>query len=355
MAVRLLHRAAIEDSKNPVLREICYFVDRYNAEYPASRPVGVKSPTTLDAQASVLAGLFYRVASYLTSKHPRGGRLKRKLRWEALNDLANQITAEAARVGVKLVRSSGNFRETGAATGKENMWLEVIDPLHRHAFELSAQYRKWLDGPGTKSFWEEIGGKPKPEVAYHQGEQDMVSFAARRVVGEDGEPWTTRNGRTFESGAGWQIFVFAPDGTLYIHDHAASKFHHTTFLGGGAVLAAGEIVVEDGWIRGITAHTGHYWTTPELMLNMVRRLPEIPDDAIVRPDVLDVKRGDLEEKDRMNYYMAADFRQNGLRARRLSIDEITDRLPEWATSADFLSELSNFLPSSKKGYHNPVT
>jgi hypothetical protein len=358
MALRLLHRAVVEDTKNPVLHEICYFVDRYNAEYPASRPVGVKSPTTLDAQASVLAGLFYRVASYLTSKHPQGGRLKRKLRWEALNELANQITAEAARVGVKLVRSSGNFRKTAEGGGNENIWLEVIDPLHRHAYTLSALYKKWLDGPGTKSFWEEIGGEADSEVEYHRGEQDMVSFAARRVVGEDGEPWTTRNGSTVFSGKGWQIFVFAPDGSLYIHDHAASEFHHTSFLGGGAVLAAGEIVVDDGWIRAITAKTGHYWTTPELMLNMVRRMPEIPDDAIVRPDVLDVKRPGAgpDGRDRMNFYTAADFRQNGLRATRLNVDEITDRLPGWATPTGFREQLYKYLaPGAKKGYTNPVT
>jgi hypothetical protein len=127
-----------------VLREICHFVDRYNVEYPASRPVGVKSPGSLDAQASLLAGLLYRVAAYLTSKPPQGGRLKRKFRWDALTDLANQITAEAARVGVKLVRGPANFRNTADDGRNENIWLEVIDPLHRHAYALSAEYKKWL-------------------------------------------------------------------------------------------------------------------------------------------------------------------------------------------------------------------
>lgn len=356
MALRLLHRSVIEDSKNPVLREICHFVDRYNAEYPPSCPVGVKSPGTLDAQASVLAGLLYRVASYLTSKHPQGGRLKRKFRWDALTDLASQITTEAARVGVKLVRASTNFRNTAEDGHNENIWLEVIDPLHRHAYSLSAEYKKWLDGPSKKSFWEEIGGEADPEVEYYRGEQNMVYFAARRVVGEDGEPWSTRNGSTVFSGKGWQIFVFAPDGSLYIHDHLASEFHHTSFLGGGAVLAAGEIAVDDGWIRAITAKTGHYWTTPDLMLNMVRRMPEIPDHAIVRPDVLDVKRrgAETDGQDSMNFYTVADFRKNGLGATRLNVDEITDRLPQWAASGQFRKQLYNYLaPSrSRKGYKN---
>jgi hypothetical protein len=87
-------------------------------------------------------------------------------------------------------------------------------------------------------------------------------------------------------------------------------------------------------------------------------MPEIPDDAIVRPDVLDVERRGAgpDGRDRMNFYAAADFRQNGLRATRLNVDEITERLPQWAASARFREQLYNYLaPGAKKGYKNLVT
>lgn len=340
MPLRLLHRAVLEDSKNPVLREICYFLDRYNAML-AAHPAGVKNATSLDEQSSLLAGLFYRVAAYLTSKPPGGGRLKRQLRWTALTDLARQLTAEAARVGVKLVRSPDDFRKTAHDDkGSENMWLEVLDPYHRHGFDLSALYQKWLAAPGRKSFWETIGTPEEDEVSYFRGELGVVRFAGNRVVAGDGELYSTRDGSTVESGRGWQIFVVSPDGTLYIHDHAASEFHHTSFLGGGAVMAAGEIVVDQGVIRCLTAKTGHYWTTPPLMLNMVRKLHEIPADALVRPDVLEPKPpikfnswGEAEitdAADAMVFYRVGDFRRNGMRAKRLTRQEVDSHLPSFA-------------------------
>lgn len=353
MSLRLLHRAVFEDSKNPVLQEICFFLDRYNAFFSVARPAGLKNPATLDEQASLLTGLFYRAAAYLTSKPPGGGRLKRKMRWDALTDLTRQLTAEAARVGVKLVRGPTDFRKTAGTEANNNMWLEVLDPGHRHGANLSALYEKWVAAPGKKSFWETIGAAEEEEVAYHRGEQDKVSFVGNRVVREDGELWSTRDGETVFSGKGWQIFVYSPDGSLYIHDHIASGFHHTSFLGGAAVLAAGELTIDQGLIRCLTAKTGHYWTTPVLMLNMVRRLPEIPGDALIRPNVLDVPKPKInpdllvqesvDERGLMIFFRVDDFRRNGVRATPLSRKEVDDTLPSFAWQADTISTYINSL------------
>ena len=343
MPLRLLHRAVIENSRNPVLQELCYFIDRYNARYSGPQQPGVKNTTTLDEQASLLGGIFYRAAAYLTSKPPEGGRIKRKLRWAAMNDLARQITAEAERAGVKLVRGPDDFRKTVKDGKNENLWLEILDPYHRHGFDLSVLYQKWLATPGNKSFWETIGTPEEVEVAYLRGELGAVSFAGMHLVGQDGQLWSTRGGSTMASGQGWQIFVVSPDGTLYINDHSASEFHHTSFLSGGAVLAAGEIVVDRGLIRCLTAKTGHYWTSPQLMLNLVRRMHEIPDDALVRPDVLEPEppkqldesgmEKDADPADRMIFYRVRDFRQAGLRAQRLTREEVDAVMPSFAWKA----------------------
>lgn len=343
MALRLLHRAVFENSRNSVLREICYFLDRYNAMFGASRPAGVKNPTTLDEQASLLTGIFYRIGAYLTSKPPTGGRLKRKLRWESMNDLARQITAEAARVGVKLVHSPADFRQTQKAEVNNNMWLEVLDPLHRHGGNLSKLYEKWLATAGSKSFWETIGTRARPEVEYHQGELYRVSFEAGRLVGEDGQPHSTMGKQTLFYGDGWEIFVYSPDGSLYMNSHWRSEFHHTSFTGGAAVLAAGETVVENGIVRMLTAKTGHYRTSPELMLKMVRMLREIPAEALIRPDLTDVK-GRPNAEGRLKFYRVGDFRQRGLAAQPVGRDRIEATVPPWARSRQFNEDLNDHLP-----------
>jgi hypothetical protein len=41
------------------------------------------------------------------------------------------------------------------------------------------------------------------------------------------------------------------------------KFQHSSFLAGGATSAAGRLVVEDGTLKAIWPHSGHYRPTEE--------------------------------------------------------------------------------------------
>lgn len=54
------------------------------------------------------------------------------------------------------------------------------------------------------------------------------------------------------------IYVMAPNGTLYLGDKKREKFHHSSFLSGSAVIAAGSMCVEHGILREVTPHSGHY-------------------------------------------------------------------------------------------------
>jgi hypothetical protein len=54
------------------------------------------------------------------------------------------------------------------------------------------------------------------------------------------------------------IYVLDTCQRLFVHAKYKGKFHHSSFLQGGAVLSAGGIVVEDGRILKLTADSGHY-------------------------------------------------------------------------------------------------
>ncbi|KAF9543802.1 hypothetical protein EC957_000416 [Mortierella hygrophila] len=54
------------------------------------------------------------------------------------------------------------------------------------------------------------------------------------------------------------IYVTDPQGVLYIAQKVKGQFHHSSFLGGGTVCAAGGIVVNRGKLIKINPKSGHY-------------------------------------------------------------------------------------------------
>lgn len=57
------------------------------------------------------------------------------------------------------------------------------------------------------------------------------------------------------------IFVMDCHGSIYISlFHRRGEFHHSSFLAGAPVAAAGEVEVENGVIQSISNRSGHYQT-----------------------------------------------------------------------------------------------
>ncbi len=91
------------------------------------------------------------------------------------------------------------------------------------------------------------------------------------------------------------IYSMDAAGNLYVsYDHAKGLFHHSSFLAGGPVACAGEMVIEDGRIIELTNMSGHY-RPPPFTLDAVReRLVEMGVDVegmVVAPVGADVKPG----------------------------------------------------------------
>lgn len=79
-----------------------------------------------------------------------------------------------------------------------------------------------------------------------------------------GEPFSTEKESTAHSKEGWVIFVLGPQQELYCASHLPDVFHHSSFLGDGAVMAGGEIKTDaHGQIVGLTSKSGHYKPTAE--------------------------------------------------------------------------------------------
>lgn len=79
-----------------------------------------------------------------------------------------------------------------------------------------------------------------------------------RLCTAEGVPLDTRSGTTAR-GDGRAVFVMDEHGNLYASTyHERGLFHHSSFLSGGNVAAAGELVVIDGILQTLTDSSGHY-------------------------------------------------------------------------------------------------
>jgi len=123
------------------------------------------------------------------------------------------------------------------------------------------------------------GGTAKAEKRRVHFKEDGRLFRA-----VDDSLFDTGHLETCASGNGWAIFVVSPEGKMYAHKHVEGEYHHSTFLSGSAVMAAGELLVVQGVVRVINAKSGHYLPLPENMHNFVLRFPNIPRDAIILPN-----------------------------------------------------------------------
>lgn len=89
-------------------------------------------------------------------------------------------------------------------------------------------------------------------------------------------PFATTLESTAHAGKGWMIFVIGPQkGTVkssfYCASHIKDVFHHSSFLGNSAVMAAGEIKTNArGKITHISNKSGHYKPTEQENVAMLR-------------------------------------------------------------------------------------
>jgi hypothetical protein len=287
------------NTKSFLIKDLLEEIDRYNV-----MPQGMN----LQQKADHLLVVCKLAALYCTSKPPQnkpdkpgGGKTFR--RWEAVDVLLGQIRAEVQSLGLRMLYTPNNFREIGQAIGrdiKRSYWLELIDPLHAAGQDLAARYAEWLTNAQAieirTSFWDYLG---RPQDLAHGADyivkyypeigddgRGQLHFSNGRLYDEDDDIWSTTHLETHWARDGWGIFVVSPDGRIYGGSHVVGEHHHSSFLAGGMVSAAGEMVVDPtGVVRFITAKSGHYMPTVDNMRQFVLQFIDIPADALIQPNL----------------------------------------------------------------------
>nr|XP_043610896.1 IQ domain-containing protein IQM2-like [Erigeron canadensis] len=187
-------------------------------------------------------------------------------------------------------------------------WLEAIDPRHRYGHNLQFYYLKWLHSESKEPFfyWLDIGeGKEVNLVekcSRTKLQQQCIRYLgpmerkAYEVAMENGKLLYKQTGEFIDTtgqtkGAKW-IFVLSTTKTLYVGVKKKGSFQHSSFLSGGATLAAGRIIAEKGVLKAVWPHSGHYLPTQENFQDFISFLDE--NDV----DTSDVKMDSIDDDDK---------------------------------------------------------
>ncbi|MCB1918771.1 MAG: hypothetical protein KDJ28_02170 [Candidatus Competibacteraceae bacterium] len=280
-----LTNAKISTTQNWFLKTVWDLVQYYNTH----------SNLPNIEKINILERILVGAGEWLTS-HPPKATATNQARWAAMDDLARQVIDEGAKLGARFLTGPTNWKsiDNNQHGRNRSYWLEYLSPQHGVGFQLASIFEAWRkNGQPHESFWDYARLNPPHVpllVKYYGGN---AKAEKRRVVfKEDGKLYYAISGALFHSqplttvvsGTGWAIFVVSPEGKMYAHKHVTGIYHHSTFLSGSAVMAAGELVVDQGVVKFITAKSGHYAPTPENMRAFIRQFPKIPGQAVIMPD-----------------------------------------------------------------------
>ncbi|KAL1805234.1 hypothetical protein ACET3Z_028302 [Daucus carota] len=180
-------------------------------------------------------------------------------------------------------------------------WLEAIDPRHRYGHNLHMYYDIWFDSKSSQPFfyWLDVGdGKEvniercprsslQRQCIKYLGPIERETF---EVIVEDGKLLFRQSGLFVDTieGSKW-IFVLSTSRKLYVGQKKKGVFQHSSFLSGGATIAAGRLVAHGGVLEAIWPYSGHYHPTEENFMEFISFLKEN------HVDLANVKRGAMDD------------------------------------------------------------
>ncbi|XP_057719294.1 IQ domain-containing protein IQM6 [Arachis stenosperma] len=231
-------------------------------------------------------------------------------------------------------------------------WLEAIDPRHRYGHNLQFYYVKWLQCDSYQPFfyWLDVGeGKEVSDERCSRSklQQQCIKYLGPEerkiyeVAIEDGRLFYKQSGESINTTRDLKwIFVLSTSKTLYIGQKNKGTFQHSSFLAGGATLSAGRLVVDDGVVKEVWAHSGHYLPTEE---NFQEFMSFLEEHNVKLTDVK--KHGiDHEEEDKAKMNNGICLGDNPLEADLTSAQELV--LPDMENE-DCNAELDFHAPLSR--------
>ncbi|CAI5723036.1 unnamed protein product [Hyaloperonospora brassicae] len=243
--------------------------------------------------------------------------IRRVDRWRQVRLHMRQLTRGLKRCRARTVDGSNAAVTCCASMLHKDFWLEALDVQHRYGFHLRAFHRTWklemaregqlLTDQDDASFfhWLDHGqGRfvDLPECSQQYLRSTRVEYCTE-AQREDYEiefallPCSNEKKISVRYAASKQvvhtddrskwIFVLDLCGRLYLGRKRKGRFHHSSFVSGAPIFAAGKIAIAHGVIVAIEPHSGHFKPRLENLLALCCVLAkhgvDIEDVAFVKP------------------------------------------------------------------------
>ena len=134
----------------------------------------------------------------------------------------------------------------------------------------------WTDEDIAKYFDFGTNRAKQSKVTFIRDEADLKKFVvhagASMTYGDPPQPFDTGPMVSKASGPGFAIFVMDGAGNIYAGQHRVGLFHHSSFLAGRDVAAAGELKVSAGKLEVMTSKSGHYTPDAEQTWQAVKEM-----------------------------------------------------------------------------------
>lgn len=194
-----------------------------------------------------------------------------------------QLTGNIKRSRRRSINDKGETLLGRASILHQDFWLEALDAHHRYGTHLRAFHKAWITELETRSYyhqdasffhWLDHGngrnislpecsqhGLRTTHVAYCNAEErkpyqlDFGATLADRVV----RVRYATSGRVVHTDeqSKW-IFVIDLAGGMYLGRKHKGRFHHSSFVSGAPIYAAGKIIIKHGIILAVEPHSGHF-------------------------------------------------------------------------------------------------
>ncbi|EMS54237.1 hypothetical protein TRIUR3_20288 [Triticum urartu] len=236
----------------------------------------------------------------------------------------NRVSLNASKVG------QGLSKDAKALKLAFQHWIEAIDPRHRYGHNLHFYYDVWCQTLAGQPFfyWLDIGeGKDVdlPECPRARLKKQCIRYLGPRLgpagiymratalssvsalfaqerefyeyIIKEGKIIHKISGEALDTSQGpkgtkW-IFVMSTAKKLYAGQKERGVFQHSSFLAGGATIAAGRFTAENGVIKSIWAYSGHYKPSAENLSNFMSFLEE---------NGVDLKEVEVRSSTKEDYY-----------------------------------------------------
>lgn len=194
----------------------------------------------------------------------------------------------------------------------KDFWLEALDEQHRYGFHLRAFHKAWKSemaesqksrSSSDASFfhWLDHGNGSRlelPECSQQElrtthveycDEEQRRRYELQFVATAEGVKVhyaaSQREVHTDERSK-W-IFVMDLEGRMYLGRKRKGRFHHSSFVSGAPIFAAGKAIIKHGTIVAIEPHSGHFKPRLENLLALCSMLAthgvDINSIAFIKP------------------------------------------------------------------------